>query len=105
MSDHFLLEPEHFKRYATLIGELGEKLKDSELMLTSSLHHEGECWGGDDPGKAFAGAYGPKGDTAFTNAHSVATHLNNLHAVLVESAKRAENQEQGNADANRNAGR
>ncbi|MFW0783844.1 hypothetical protein AAFP35_04935 [Gordonia sp. CPCC 206044] len=105
MADHFLLEPEQFTRYATLIGELGEQLKDAELILTSQLRYENECWGDDDPGKAFAGAYSPKANTAFTNADSVATHLNNLHVALVESAKRAQDEEQRNATANREAGR
>ncbi|MYR07557.1 hypothetical protein GTV32_15150 [Gordonia sp. SID5947] len=104
MADHFLIEPEQFDRYATLIGQLGAALADAELALASDLHDEGECWGDDDPGKSFAGAYGPKAETAFGNTQSVARHLGELHTALVDSSNRAKDQEAATSSANRNAG-
>ncbi len=105
MSDEFMIAPEQFRRYATLIGEVGEQLRQAQRSLARNLHAEGSCWGTDDPGSAFEGAYGPKGKTAFDNTDRAATHLRNLHIALIGSAGRAEAQESNNATANRIAGR
>ncbi|MGV9712478.1 hypothetical protein ACWDTI_17650 [Gordonia sp. NPDC003424] len=105
MSDHFLIEPELFERYTKLIGTLGDKLKDASLMLTTGLHHEGECWGDDDPGHAFEGAYSPKAKAAFSNSHSVATHLNKMHAAMEKALQHTKDTEAHNIRANTEAGR
>lgn len=75
----------------------GDSLDGVMKALNSALSAEGECWGGDESGQAFAKEYVPnaKGTLeAFTNLTKA---LNDIRTGVDQSADAYEGADQGNA--------
>lgn len=75
---------------------LAAKLQSSTQTLISSADGEGEPWGADDLGQAFANGYSPARETEGTNAGAHVDHLNRLAGVTSAFAKGFGGQEDGN---------
>jgi WXG100 family type VII secretion target len=93
----FQVDVAGLRRGGAQFSAAGDALDGVLKALSSALSAEGECWGGDESGKAFAKEYVPnaKGTTdAFTNLTKA---LHDIRTGVDQSADAYEGSDQGNA--------
>jgi uncharacterized protein YukE len=73
-------------RFTALGGELGQIFG----RLSAALDAEGDCWGGDATGRAFAKEYRPASGQTTDAGRDVADAIEDIGARLVKTAELAE---------------
>lgn len=78
MSAQLWVDPAHLRGVAPRFAALSQRMTEVAATLTATLDGEGECWGADETGTAFASGYLPSADAA---EHSLGFALAALAAV------------------------
>jgi uncharacterized protein YukE len=86
-NDELRVEREALKKNAKGFGDGSESLKRVFEQLKSALSAEGECWGNDDTGKAFASKYTPSRDEAYKSFPALAKNVKDIEGGVQKMAK------------------
>ncbi|NUS44851.1 MAG: hypothetical protein HOQ24_14330 [Mycobacteriaceae bacterium] len=80
------LDPDEFKRQAPTFAKASQDLHTALQQLIQAVKDEGDCWGGDDPGKAFAN--GPEGNNGYvSDLNDGLQHLAGLVTLMDQVGK------------------
>ncbi|GAA1278783.1 WXG100 family type VII secretion target [Saccharothrix xinjiangensis] len=85
------------RRGAAQFGGAGDSLNDVLQALDSALRAEGQCWGGDESGQAFAQKYVPNSQATLEAFGALAQALGDIGTGVGQSADAYEGSDQGNA--------
>jgi uncharacterized protein YukE len=85
--DELQVERDALKRNAKGFGDGSTALKTVFGQLSSALSAEGECWGNDDTGKAFASKYTPVRDSTLKSFPSLEKSLTDIEKGVQKMAK------------------
>lgn len=85
------------RRGAGRFGAAGDSLAGVLRALDSALRAEGQCWGGDESGRAFAQKYVPNSQATLEAFGSLAGALTDIGTAVGQSADEYEGSDQGNA--------
>lgn len=85
------------RRGAGQFGAAGDALTGVVEALSSALQAEGQCWGGDESGQAFAKQYVPNSQATLEAFKNLAQALDDIRGGVEESADAYEGSDQGNA--------
>ena len=85
------------RRGAGQIGAAGDALDGVLQALDSALQAEGQCWGGDESGQAFAKQYVPNSQATLEAFRNLAQALDDIRGGVEASADAYEGSDQGNA--------
>ncbi len=91
------IEPDVVRRGGTKIGQAGDGLTRVLDTLKAVLDAEGECWGADETGRAFAGKYVPGKDGTVEALGKVAEALGKIEQNLKQTADDMQNRDQEQA--------
>jgi uncharacterized protein YukE len=91
------IEPDVVRRGGTKIGQAGDGLKQVLDTLKAALDAEGECWGPDETGKAFAEKYVPGKDGTVDALGQIAEALDTIEQNLKHTADDMQNRDQEQA--------
>jgi len=78
VSAQLWVDTAHLRSVAPRFDDLSQRMAEVAATLTATLDSEGECWGGDETGAAFASAYLPSADAA---GHSLGFAVGALAAL------------------------
>ena len=78
MSAQLWVDPAHLRGVAPRFDALSQRMTEVAATLTATLDGEGECWGADETGTAFASGYLQSADAA---EHSLGFAVAALAAV------------------------
>jgi WXG100 family type VII secretion target len=85
------------RRGAGQYGAAGDALNGVMEALNSALQAEGQCWGGDESGQAFAKEYVPNSRATLDAFKNLAQALDDIRGGVEASADAYEGSDQGNA--------
>ncbi|MFC6089579.1 WXG100 family type VII secretion target [Saccharothrix lopnurensis] len=85
------------RRGAAQFGGAGDALNDVLRALDSALRAEGQCWGGDESGQAFAQKYVPNSQATLEAFGVLAQALGDIGTGVGQSADAYEGSDRGNA--------
>jgi uncharacterized protein YukE len=86
VSQDYWIDTDRVMASAPAFAQLGDRMQEIFSTLKSKVEAEGECWGGDDYGKAFAKDYVPARDSAFDFFPQMSKGLTDIASGLEESA-------------------
>ncbi|MFC4852585.1 WXG100 family type VII secretion target [Actinophytocola glycyrrhizae] len=101
MPDGFNVQTDRLLRGAGGFGSSGDALTQAGTTLGSALDAQGECWGGDESGQAFAKDYVPNSQKVRDAFGSLAEALHAIRTALEESANSYDNVETQSTDGYR----
>ncbi|GAA3842333.1 hypothetical protein GCM10022243_05910 [Saccharothrix violaceirubra] len=81
----------------TQFGAAGDSLDGVLRTLDSALSAEGQCWGNDESGQAFAKEYVPNSKATLEAFGSLATALAEIRGAVDQTADAYEGSDHGNA--------
>ncbi|MEU5691216.1 WXG100 family type VII secretion target [Actinosynnema sp. NPDC020468] len=85
------------RRGGAQFSAAGDSLDGVFQALNSALAAEGQCWGGDESGKAFAKEYVPNSQATLQAFQSLAEALEAIRGGVDQTADAYEGSDQGNA--------
>lgn len=85
------------RRGAGQFGAAGDSLNGVLQALNSALQAEGQCWGGDESGQAFAQKYVPNSQATLEAFGALAEALEGVGTGVSQTADAYEGSDQGNA--------
>lgn len=85
------------RRGASQFGASSDSLDAVLQALNSALQAEGQCWGGDESGQAFAKEYVPNSTATLDAFKNLTKALDDIRAGVEQSADEYEGTDQGNA--------
>lgn len=85
------------RRGAGQFGAAGDALDGVMQALDSALRAEGQCWGGDESGQAFAKQYVPNSQATSEAFRNLAKALDDIRVGVEQTADAYEGSDQGNA--------
>ncbi|WP_280368177.1 hypothetical protein [Nocardia wallacei] len=91
MSSSFSFDANQFAGQSPIFGSAGDELAAALRNLRSVLTSEGRCWGGDEPGEAFAHTYSPDADKTVENLETLVNMLRYTGDIVNHSAKKFDN--------------
>ncbi|MFI5777131.1 hypothetical protein [Nocardia sp. NPDC051570] len=108
MSDKFRMDLDGFARPAPTFAEASNDVRTAIAHLQQVIQAEGQCWGDDDPGKAFA--HGTNNDGYTSDLQEGLQHLSALPDILeqvgskiIAAANAVQRQDEGGAQGLRQA--
>lgn len=90
MSEVMRVDSLRLRQAAPQFSALGGRIDGILRRLSEALDAEGECWGGDATGKAFAKEYVPASQQITGAGHEVADAVEDVGARLVKAADLAD---------------
>lgn len=85
------------RRGAGQYGAASDSLDGVMQALNSALQAEGQCWGGDESGQAFAKEYVPNSEATLEAFENLAKALGDIRTGVEQTADAYEGSDQGNA--------
>jgi len=90
VSGGFWVDPDQVRASAPAVAQLGDRLDEICRTLQSALLAEGDCWGADQYGEAFAEKYQDPSANAFDTFPPLSKGLHDVAAGLLETADTAD---------------
>ncbi|CAL9674410.1 WXG100 family type VII secretion target [Saccharothrix sp. NPDC042600] len=97
MNGGFQVDVAGMRRGAARFSAAGDSLTGVFEALNGALQAEGQCWGGDESGQAFAQQYVPNSTATLDAFKNLAKALQDIRTGVDESAAAYEGSDQGNA--------
>ena len=93
------VQPDELRSACAGYDTLGDTLEAALCTLAGALRAEGSCWGGDEPGRTFAGGYTHHASAAADAFGHLAQALHGIRATLEAAAAEFEATQQSLTDA------
>lgn len=90
MSGDFWIDADAVRGSAPAFNQLGDRMDQIFQALRGRMDEEGECWGGDDYGKAFEKDYLPARRNATEFFPQMSKGLSDIASGLIEAADTAD---------------
>ncbi|WP_280234558.1 hypothetical protein [Nocardia cyriacigeorgica] len=103
MSQPLWIDPDRINGLISRLSAFATTARDQVGTLTTGLDGQGEPWGTDEPGKAFAEGYEPRAEKSITALRNLADRLNQASRQVRESTQNLYDVDYDNALEIRNA--
>ncbi|WP_433265599.1 WXG100 family type VII secretion target [Actinosynnema sp. CS-041913] len=97
MTGGFEVDVPGLRRGGAQFSAAGDSLDGVFQALDGALQAEGQCWGGDESGQAFAKEYVPNSTATLDAFKNLAKALQDIRTGIDQSADAYEGSDQGNA--------
>lgn len=88
------VDPEALRSAAPKVAATSDAVGDVLDKLTAAIEAEGDCWGTDDSGQAFAKDYSPAVEQVRDGLDNAVTMLEQVHEELTDTAATWESSDQ-----------